>query len=77
MKREVGRTALVVVDVQNDFADPQGSLHVQGAKGVVKEVNRLVDEAVAAGDPVFYTQDWHPTDTPHFAKDGGNGPCIA
>ena len=79
MKREDGRTALVVVDVQNDFADPQGSLYVQGAECVVEEVNRLVDEAVAAGNPVFYTQDWHPIDTPHFAKDGGKWPvhCVA
>ena len=76
---EAGRAALVVVDVQNDFADPQGSLYVQGAEGVVEEVNRLVNEAVAAGVPVFYTQDWHPPNTPHFAKDGGIWPvhCVA
>jgi nicotinamidase/pyrazinamidase len=28
---------------------------------------------------VFYTQDWHPPTTPHFAKDGGGWPvhCVA
>ena len=33
----------------------------------------------AAGAGVFYTQDWHPESTPHFAKDGGIWPvhCVA
>ncbi len=71
-------TALVVVDVQNDFADPAGSLAVTGGPDVVVAVNALVVEATAAGAPVLYTQDWHPPDTPHFEKDGGTWPvhCV-
>ena len=71
-------TALVVVDVQNDFADPEGSLYVRGAGQVVEAVNRLVEGAQEKGWPVFYTQDWHPETTPHFAKDGGIWPvhCV-
>jgi len=70
---------LVVVDVQNDFADPNGSLFVKGGPEVVAAVNDLVAEATSAGSPVVYTQDWHPADTPHFAKDGGIWPvhCVA
>ena len=64
-------SALVVVDVQNDFADADGSLYVAGAEEVVAQVNALVEAARAAGAPVFYTQDWHPPSTPHFEKDGG------
>jgi nicotinamidase/pyrazinamidase len=72
------RTALVVVDVQNDFADPQGSLSVRGGLDVVRAVNAEVERATSAGAPVLYTQDWHPADTPHFAKDGGTWPvhCV-
>ncbi len=72
------RTALVVVDVQNDFADPEGSLSVRGGLEVVRAVNAEVDRATAAGAAVLYTQDWHPADTPHFAKDGGTWPvhCV-
>lgn len=72
------RTALVVVDVQNDFADPAGSLFVRGAEGVVEAVNREVGRAAAAGAVVVYTQDWHPESTPHFEKDGGVWPvhCV-
>ena len=38
-------TALVVVDVQNDFADPKGSLYVQGGEDVVPIINREIDRA--------------------------------
>src|SRR5688572_19315852 len=71
--------ALVVVDVQNDFADPGGSLSVKGGEEVVRAANELVAEARAAGALVAYTQDWHPPDTPHFEKDGGIWPvhCVA
>jgi nicotinamidase/pyrazinamidase len=71
--------ALVVVDVQNDFADPSGSLSVTGGADVVEAINRLGAEARAAGSMVVYTQDWHPPDTPHFEKDGGVWPvhCVA
>lgn len=72
------RTALVVVDVQNDFADPAGSLYVPGGEQVVAATNAEIAAATDAGAPVLYTQDWHPADTPHFAKDGGIWPvhCV-
>jgi nicotinamidase/pyrazinamidase len=67
-------TALLVVDVQNDFAHPKGSLYVQGGEEVVPIINREIDRARAAGVPVVYTKDWHPDETPHFAKYGGRWP---
>jgi nicotinamidase/pyrazinamidase len=72
-------TALVVVDMQNDFADPAGSLAVRGGEALVGRVNRQVAAARAGGATVVYTQDWHPPSTPHFAKDGGIWPvhCVA
>jgi nicotinamidase/pyrazinamidase len=72
------RTALIVVDVQNDFADPAGSLHVPGGEEVVSPIDALVTAALGAGAMVVYTQDWHPPVTPHFAKDGGIWPdhCV-
>ena len=73
------RTALIVVDLQNDFADPAGSLSVAGGGAIVPYVNEQIAAAVAAGAFVAYTQDWHPPSTPHFAKDGGRWPvhCVA
>jgi nicotinamidase/pyrazinamidase len=78
MPRYDGETALVVVDLQNDFADAEGGLYVPGGEQVVAVVNREIDRAREAGAFVVYTQDWHPEDTPHFAKDGGIWPvhCV-
>lgn len=72
-------TALVVVDVQNDFADPSGGLYVRDGEAVVPLVNVEVTAAQNAGSAVVYTQDWHPESTPHFEKDGGIWPvhCVA
>ena len=72
------RTALVVVDVQNDFADPNGSLYVREGEMVVPVANGQIAEAEQAGALVIYTQDWHPESTPHFEKDGGLWPvhCV-
>ena len=74
-----GATALIVVDVQNDFADPNGSLYVKGGEEVIPVVNREIAKAREAGSPVIFTQDWHPAVTPHFEKDGGIWPvhCVA
>ncbi len=71
-------TALIVVDVQNDFADPSGSLYVRDGDKVVQVVNDEIVKAQAAGALVVYTQDWHPATTPHFQKDGGIWPvhCV-
>jgi len=71
-------TALLVVDLQNDFADPAGGLSVPGGADIVPLVNIEISSARAAGALVVYTQDWHPESTPHFAKDGGIWPvhCV-
>lgn len=72
------KTALVVVDVQNDFADPDGNLYVSGGETIVDEINEEVRAAIDSGALVAYTQDWHPESTPHFQKDGGVWPvhCV-
>jgi nicotinamidase/pyrazinamidase len=71
--------ALVVVDVQNDFALPTGRLYVRGGEQVVPVVNAQVTAALNAGGRVYYTQDWHPETTPHFDTQGGVWPvhCVA
>jgi len=71
-------SALAVVDVQNDFADPGGSLYVADGETIVPLVNEEIRRAIEAGSHVVYTQDWHPPSTSHFAKDGGDWPvhCV-
>ena len=78
MSRYDERTALVVVDLQNDFADPAGSLSVAGGEAIIPIVNEAVRAARNDGAMVVATQDWHPESTPHFARDGGIWPvhCV-
>ncbi|HEY8846467.1 MAG TPA: isochorismatase family protein, partial [Candidatus Limnocylindrales bacterium] len=78
MQRYDSRTALVVVDLQNDFADPAGSLAVHGAANLIPIINAEIVMAQAEQATVVFTQDWHPETTPHFAKDGGIWPvhCV-
>ncbi len=79
MLRYDATTALVVVDVQNDFADPAGSLSVADGDGIIPTINGEIEIATNTGALVVYTKDWHPEATPHFARDGGIWPvhCVA
>ena len=78
MQRYDPATALVIVDVQNDFADPKGGLSVMSGDAVIPTINAEARMAVNAGALVVATQDWHPESTPHFEKDGGIWPvhCV-
>src|SRR5438093_2075332 len=72
------KTALVIVDLQNDFADRNGSLYVDGGEDVIPVANEERSRARSAGAEVVFTQDWHPPHTPHFEQDGGVWPvhCV-
>lgn len=72
------RTALLVIDTQNDFADPAGNLYVPGGDEVVDLINDEIRAARGESALIVYTQDFHPESTPHFEKDGGVWPvhCV-
>jgi nicotinamidase/pyrazinamidase len=78
MQRYDESTALVVIDVQNDFADPKGSLSVAGGAALISVINLEISRAKSSHSLLVATQDWHPESTPHFAKDGGIWPvhCV-
>lgn len=71
------RRALLVVDVQNDFC-PGGTLAVAEGDQVVAPLNKLIEEFLERGEPVFKSRDWHPAKTKHFAAYGGTWPihCV-
>lgn len=56
------RTALIAIDLQNDFC-PGGALAVADGDAVVAPINALMAQA----DAVVLTQDWHPRDHLSFA----------
>ena len=70
-------SALLVVDVQNDFC-PGGSLPVAAGDEVVAPLNRYIEAFHAAGSPVLFSRDWHPSRTTHFKDYGGVWPphCV-
>jgi len=71
------KRALIVVDVQNDFC-PGGTLAVPHGDEVVEPLNKLIDEFLERGEPVYKSRDWHPPTTKHFADFGGVWPvhCV-
>jgi len=73
----LSKRALIVVDVQNDFC-PGGSLAVAHGDEVVAPLNRLMEEFLQRGEPVFKSRDWHPNQTKHFQAYGGTWPvhCV-
>jgi nicotinamidase/pyrazinamidase len=64
------KQALIVVDVQNDFC-PGGTLAVPHGDEVIEPLNKLIDEFLKCGAPVYKSRDWHPPTTKHFKTYGG------
>ena len=60
MNLDSEQTAVVVVDMQNGFCHPDGSLHAPGSEAAVEPCARLVDRAREAGASVAFTRDVHP-----------------
>ena len=56
-------TALIVIDVQNDFC-PGGALAVADGDQVVAPINRMI----ARAEHTILTQDWHPVGHSSFAS---------
>ena len=62
MPRDSSHTALILVDLQNDFL-PGGALAVPGGDAVILPANHLQRQF----DLIVATQDWHPPDHVSFA----------
>ena len=70
-------TALIAVDVQNDFI-PGGALPTAGGEQVVAPLNAYIQLVTRAGGRVFASRDWHPEDHISFRARGGPWPphCV-
>jgi nicotinamidase/pyrazinamidase len=66
-------SALIIIDVQNDFC-PGGALAVENGDGVVEPLNRLAALFRAGSGWVAATQDWHTEGHSSFASCHGNKP---
>ncbi|MFN8074524.1 MAG: isochorismatase family protein [Kineosporiaceae bacterium] len=73
-------TALIVVDVQNDFVE--GSLPVPGGAACAERIGRYLRDRAGDYAVVVTTQDWHVDPGPHFAQapdfvDSWPAHCVA
>ena len=59
-------TAVIVVDMQNDFVKPKGKLYVPTAEETIEPIRKLLGKARAHGVKIFYTQDTHYEGDPEF-----------
>ena len=71
------QSALVVVDIQNDFC-PGGALPVENGDKVVPVLNKYIEKFGKAHAPILFTRDWHPSDHSSFKAQGGPWPphCV-
>ncbi len=60
MEISPSNTAVVIVDMQNGFCHPDGSLYAPGSEEAIEPCTKLVDRARDAGAQVIYTRDVHP-----------------
>ncbi|KDE60163.1 cysteine hydrolase [Halostagnicola sp. A56] len=60
MHLEPDSTAVIVVDMQNGFCHPNGSLYSPGSETVIEPITELVSRARNAGTQIVYTRDVHP-----------------
>jgi len=70
-------SALLIVDVQNDFC-PGGALPVSEGDSIVPKINDYIRLFRQANRPIVASRDWHPSQTTHFVTQGGPWPrhCI-
>ena len=66
VRLDPSRTALVVVDMQNDFVKEGGSLLVPDAEGTVPAIKSLLDGARRSGMKVVFSQDTHTEHDPEW-----------
>lgn len=62
------KTALIVVDMVNEFLEPGGKMVLPGGEVLYPPLNQLLDAAHKANIPVFWTNQWLRPDDALFKK---------
>jgi ureidoacrylate peracid hydrolase len=65
---DLTRTAVIVVDMVNEFFEPGGKMVLEGGTALYAPVNALLDAAHQAHLPVLYTNQWLRPDDALFKK---------
>ena len=69
---------LIIIDFQNDFCQPTGSLYVPGAEQAKKGIISYMEKNAKDINQIIYTKDWHTSEDESFKKNGGIWPdhCV-
>ena len=70
--------SLIIIDFQNDFCQPSGSLYVKGAEDAKKGIISYMQKNSEKFNQIIYTKDWHTPEDESFKKNGGTWPvhCL-
>ena len=70
--------SLIVIDFQNDFCQPTGSLYVKGAEEAKKGILSFIQKNFNKFNQIIYTKDWHTPQDESFKKNRGTWPehCL-
>ena len=70
--------SLIIIDFQNDFCLPSGSLYVKGAENAKKGIIFYMQKNSEKINQIIYTKDWHTPEDESFKKNGGTWPvhCL-
>jgi nicotinamidase-related amidase len=60
------KTALLIIDMQNDFCKPNAPLFVPNNPKIIPRIKKEIEKARKESIPVIYTQDWHKPDDKEF-----------
>lgn len=76
LELDPGRTALLVIDMQNDFGSPGGmfdraGIDISGIRAAVAPTRRVLDACREVGIPVVYVAMQHPADLANAGPEGG------
>lgn len=78
MKKPEDMKTLIIVDVQNDFCNPDGALYVEGAENVPNAIINFVNKNKDSINQIIFTRDWHLKKDQSFKNNGGTWPvhCV-
>ncbi|MEM0360617.1 MAG: isochorismatase family cysteine hydrolase [Candidatus Diapherotrites archaeon] len=68
--------AIIVVDMQNDFAKKTGALYVPKGEKTIPVIKELLKTAQSKKALVVFTMDWHEKNDPEFSRDNWPKHCV-
>lgn len=69
-------SALIVIDMQNDFVKKTGSLNVSGAEEIIPKIKKLIKTASEEKVVIVFTLDWHEENDTEFSRDNWPKHCV-